>query len=339
MAPSSLRAARERAGLTQSDLARAAGLSRAAVGAVETGRHVPNVQAALELARVLGTTVETLFADADADATAVDVHGRAPREGRGVLACRVGERLVCVDAEDAVHAGTGWPAADAVVRDGTPELLPGADGLGVLAIGCDPALGVAAALGPRSGPARVVAASASSAEAVDALRGGRAHLAVVHGPAGALPPAPEDVRRIHLARWRVGLASAGPVSLDTLCERRVPVVQREAGAAGQQAFLRAVRAVGAEPPPGPLASGHLDAVRRVALGAVAAVAMEPAAIAAGLRFAPFEEHVAEVWALERHADEPGVRSLGDTLTTAAFRRRLDVIGGYDTTATGTSGAG
>jgi DNA-binding XRE family transcriptional regulator len=332
MAPTSFRAARERAGLTQLELAGAAGLSRATVGAVETGRHVPSVHAALDLARVLGTTVEALFAVPD-DAP-VDVHGRTPREDRGVLVCRVGERLVCVDTEEALTSGTSWPAADAVIRDGAPDLLPGADGLGVLAIGCDPALGVAAALGPRSGLARVVAASASSAEAVDALRGGRAHVAVVHGPAGALPDAPEGVRRTHLARWRVGLVSKRPVDLASLCARRVPVVQRDAGAAGQQAFLRAVRAVGAEPPPGPLAAGHLDAVRRVAFGAAAAVAMEPAAIAAGLRFAPLEDHVVEVWWSAVFDDESGIRALGDTLASAAFRRRLAVIGGYDTAATG-----
>jgi hypothetical protein len=132
----------------------------------------------------------------------------------------------------------------------------------------------------------------------------------------------------------VGIVSAEAMSVEALCARRVPVVQREPGAAGQQAFLRAVRGAGAQPPPGPLASGHLDAVRRVALGAPAAVAMEPAAIAAGLRFAPLEEHVAEVWVAERFADEPGVRALGETLASAAFRRRVGLIGGYDTTASG-----
>src|SRR5215211_7278580 len=114
MLTDTFRGARERAGLTQLELAGAAGLSRATVGAVETGRHVPSVHAALELARVLGTTVEALFAAPD-DA-AVDVHGRTPRETRGVLVCRVGERLVCVDMDEALTSGTSWPVADAVIR-------------------------------------------------------------------------------------------------------------------------------------------------------------------------------------------------------------------------------
>jgi hypothetical protein len=293
---------------------------------------VPSVHAALALAGVLGTTVEGLFA---APGTGVvDVLGRAPAEGDAVLACRVGDRMVCVGLGDQLVSGTLWPAADAVVRDGVPELLPDADGLGVVALGCDPALGVAAALAPRSGPQRLLAASASSAAAVEALAAGRAHAAVVHGPPGGLPEPPPDVRRLHLARWRVGIASAEPVSVEQLCERGLPVVQRDPGAAGQQAFLRAVREAGADPPPGPVAGGHLDAVRRVTLGAPAAVAMEPAALAAGLHFAPVEEHVAEVWCAERHLDEPGVRALGDVLASAAFRRRLAPFGGYDSSASG-----
>jgi transcriptional regulator with XRE-family HTH domain len=332
MSGNPLRAAREDAGLSQAELALAAGMSRAAVGAVETGRHVPGVHAALAVARALGRTVEELFGPGPGDP--VDVRGRAPEEGAAVRACRVGERLVCVPLREGILTGPGWPAADAVVRGGAAESLPGADDRGVLAIGCDPALGVAAALQPAGGPLRLLAASASSAAALDALRDGRAHLAVVHGPGGALPAAPAGVRRIHLARWRVGIASAGPVSVAGLCEARVAVVQREPGAAGQQAFLRAVRAAGGDAPPGPVASDHLDAVRRVTLGAPAAVTMEPAAIAAGLRFTPLEEHVAEVWCDERFLADPGVRALGDTLASAAFARRLAVFGGYDTSATG-----
>jgi len=334
MPASAVRAARERAGLSQGELARAAGMSRAALGAVETGRHAPGVHAAIALARVLGTTVEALFGGGEG--AAVDVHGRTPADGAGVLACRVGDALVCVGLDEHLGTGAGWPAADAVIRGGTPELLPGADGLGVLALGCDPALAVAAALAPRGGPERVVAASASSAAAVTALRAGRAHAAVVHGPPAHLPEPPPGTRRAHLARWRVGLAAPGPVTVEEICARGTAVVQREPGAAGQQAFLRAVREAGGEPPPGPLASGHLDAVRRVALGAPAAVAMEPAAIAAGLSFTALEEHVAELWCDARHGDEPGVRALGDTLASAAFRRRLAVIGGYDTSATGSA---
>jgi putative transcriptional regulator len=52
---------RERAGLTQTELALRAGVSRKTVNTVENGVFVPSTMLALTLAQVLGTTVEDLF--------------------------------------------------------------------------------------------------------------------------------------------------------------------------------------------------------------------------------------------------------------------------------------
>src|SRR5690242_6335233 len=57
-----VRAAR---GITQLELARRAGISRQALGAIESGLYQPGVVVALSLARELGETVERLFADND----------------------------------------------------------------------------------------------------------------------------------------------------------------------------------------------------------------------------------------------------------------------------------
>src|SRR5262245_9007083 len=56
-----LRRARAARGLTQDELARRAGLSRQALGAIESGAYQPGVGAALALARELGHSVEALF--------------------------------------------------------------------------------------------------------------------------------------------------------------------------------------------------------------------------------------------------------------------------------------
>src|ERR1700737_1207481 len=53
---------RER-GLSQRELSGAAGITRQAVGAIESGRTQPGVGIALALARTLGTTVEELFGE------------------------------------------------------------------------------------------------------------------------------------------------------------------------------------------------------------------------------------------------------------------------------------
>ncbi|MEZ0294170.1 MAG: helix-turn-helix transcriptional regulator, partial [Solirubrobacteraceae bacterium] len=60
-----VRAARVAAGLTQEELARRAAVSRALVGAVERGRHMPAADAAIRLAAALGSSVERLFGSAD----------------------------------------------------------------------------------------------------------------------------------------------------------------------------------------------------------------------------------------------------------------------------------
>jgi putative transcriptional regulator len=53
-----LRAAR---GLSQGDLGRALGVSRQTINAIETGRYLPSLPLALELARYFDTNVEQMF--------------------------------------------------------------------------------------------------------------------------------------------------------------------------------------------------------------------------------------------------------------------------------------
>src|SRR5262245_42994268 len=56
-----VRLRRQARGWTQEQLANSAGVSRTGVGAIEAGRMVPSVAAALGLAQALGCTVEELF--------------------------------------------------------------------------------------------------------------------------------------------------------------------------------------------------------------------------------------------------------------------------------------
>jgi hypothetical protein len=251
-----------------------------------------------------------------------------------VLAARVGGRVVHAAAQAALGF-EGWPPANAVLRDGRPVPLPGCDLEGLVLVGCDPALGLAAALLPAGGARRVIALSGSTATALEAMRAGRAHGALVHGPAGRLPAAPDGALRLHLASWRVGVAARGRTrSVAELCERRMRVVQREDGASSQEAFLAAVASAGGARPTGPLAAGHVDAARRVAQGAPAGVTMEPAALSWALAFSALEEHVAEVWIDPRWREHPAVDALGELLRSSAFRARLAAVGGYDLTESG-----
>ncbi|HWC57815.1 MAG TPA: helix-turn-helix transcriptional regulator [Candidatus Paceibacterota bacterium] len=52
---------RTRAGITQEDLARAAGVSRQTIIAIEKGKYTPSVLLALKLAAYFKVSLETLF--------------------------------------------------------------------------------------------------------------------------------------------------------------------------------------------------------------------------------------------------------------------------------------
>src|SRR5262245_25234997 len=56
-----LRRARERAGLTQQELAKRCAVSRQTIIALEAGRYAPSTSLALQIARVLRARIEQLF--------------------------------------------------------------------------------------------------------------------------------------------------------------------------------------------------------------------------------------------------------------------------------------
>ena len=320
-------------GLTQAQLAELAGVSRQLVGAVEADRHLPRVDAAVRLAAALSTTVEELLAPERRHVVGAI---EDPVDGALVRVGRVGDRLVCVPADG---SGEGWATADAQVHDGAVRLFDVERPAAVVA-GCDPIIGlVARLLEATSGP-RVVPVATSSRTAVGVLADGGSHAVMVHGPDGRLDDPPVPVRRWHIARWQVGLAAPTALSgswIEDALAGRIPVAQREAGAGSQAAFERARdggvatdRAV-----EGPRVSGHAQAASRAATDRIAAVTIEPAALALGLAFHALEEHVSQLWVALDTADNAVLHAFMDELTGERVHRRLAAIGGYDLTDNGT----
>ncbi len=334
---SSLRERRRECGLTQAELAARAGVSRQLVAAVEAGRNTPAVDAALGLARALGTTVETLFVDQPREVVAA-LGGRL-RDGAPLRLGRIGDAIVAAELADHGVAGAVWANPDGVLHTGKLRLFPGASPAGIVLAGCDPALGVAEAMLAGLGSRSLLAISASTGSALRGLERERTHAAVVHGLAHALPKPPIPVARWHLARWQVGLAVAPKLreqSFEAVLRSNVPVAQRDPGAASQQAFERARIAAGIDTlRPAPQAAGHIDAARIAATLNCAAVTTEAAAQTFDLRFIALEEHTVEVWINERWLEHPGINALGELLATTAFTERVAQFGGYDLTHCGT----
>ncbi|HZO62499.1 MAG TPA: helix-turn-helix domain-containing protein [Gaiellaceae bacterium] len=333
-----LRELRQARGLSQAELAGLAGVSRQLVGAAESGRHFPAVDAALRIARALGASVEEVFggAETEEEAPARLVDGAPP--GAPLRVARVGGERVAVPLGD--PGGRGFfSLPDGVAgEDGAVRVLPGAQLDGLVVAGCDPALGIAEALLGSHGANRLVAVYESTGRAVALLAERLVHGALVHGPEGALPEPPVPVRRWRVGAWQAGIAYApalGHPSLEALTAGGIELAQRDETAASQQALRRALLGLHAEPPPGPIVGGHLEAARRTSIGGGAAVSMEPAAEAFRVGFLPLETHVVDLWVDERWRDHAGVALLVDVLRSARFRERVAALGSYDLTDAGT----
>src|SRR5579859_3441808 len=144
-----LRAAR---GIGQGELARLAGISRQALGSIESGRSDPSTTIALSLSGALGCSVEELFF---ADSGPFEVRRARPLSSLSHPSQRVA--LGQVEGRWIAHAlpaGSMRAAADGILPRGGSKVRPlrAAESLraGLLAAGCDPALGLLAAhLGER----------------------------------------------------------------------------------------------------------------------------------------------------------------------------------------------
>ncbi len=336
-----VREQRSAAGLTQGELAQGAAVSRALVGALERGRHMPATDAAIRIARALGTTVERLFGATTPDGVgpAVAVLGEPLPDGTLARASWIGGTLVARVVDPVSALGAVGAPADGVVADGCVQLFSGAAPGGAVVAGCDPVLGIAEGLLERAGGARLVGVPATSGQALAALAAGRCHGALVHGPARSLRTmARPGLRRWHVARWRSGIAThpglARP-SLEALLTGAVRLVQRDRTAACQQALERAARRLGAPRATAHrTAAGHLDAARTALDHRGAAVTIEPVAVAVGLDFLALEVHDVELWVLDRWAAAPGIAALLDLLGTTRFRDRAGALPAYDIAGTG-----
>lgn len=300
---------------------------------------MPSTDAAIRLARELGTTVERLFDAAGSEPAidAVPVLGGHLPDGALVRAARVEEALVARVLDRASALTATGAAADGVVLDGRLRLFAGSAPGGAVVAGCDPVLTIAEGLLDRAGSARIVAVPATSGQALAALDQRRCHAVLVHGPARSLRSR-RGLQRWHVARWRSGIATHAQLSrpsLQALLTGEVPLVQRDRTAACQQAVERAARRLGApQLKPRRTAGDHLDAARAAVEHRAAAVTIEPVALALGLDFCELEIHDVELWVPDVWTGLPGIRALLDLLSAASFRDRAGALPAYDLTDTG-----
>jgi putative molybdopterin biosynthesis protein len=366
-----VRAARTALGLTQDELARRAGLSRQALGAIESGVYQPGVGVALALARELGGSVEALFGapaepshlEADwldaPEAPAGASDSAAGPSCRAVALARVGGRLVALaqsppamrlaPAAGVLEHAEGRHARVAAFR--TSQEIDAT----LLVAGCDPAVTILADWMARHRSATAVAPiTRGSRAALAALLEGQVHAAGVHlcdrkGGEYNLAAVRETLKRrravmVNFARWELGLGvrHGNPLNLRSIADLARPgvrIANREPGSGARLVLDQALAElkIASRRIAGYARefSGHLEVAAAIAAGeAEAGLTLRVAAEAWKLGFVPVREERYDLVILERETDSPPVRAMLDALNSGSFANEVSRLCAYDTTRMG-----
>lgn len=342
------RLARLARGLSQGALADMAGVTRQSISGIESGRWSPSLEVALALASALGSTVEELFG-APQELPPVKSRLAAPAsDSARVLAWEVNGTVVAFPLVGDAGFTPGFrPAfAHATGTSGVPagavvEVHPFAVAGPALAVaGCDPALALLAGpLERHRPPTGLVWWSCGNAAGRRLLDTGTVHAAAVHRRADDKPARSDGHEIVGFAAWREGLvvsqAYATKVrSLEDAIGLGLRLANREPGSEARRLLDRSLHEIGAGPADiagyESACTAHLLVASSIAAGlADLGVASEPAALAYGLGFVPWQEEVCELHLRRDLLGGAEVRALLDVLAGRELPAQLGAIAGYD----------
>jgi putative molybdopterin biosynthesis protein len=333
---------RIRRGWTQGELARRAGISRAAVSAIEIKRTIPSVAAALSLAECLGSTVEELFGPR----TAADRHEWAwspPASPSRYWQAEVAGRILCFPCEE---TAAGEMPHDGIASDGgiaSKERRPfSADSdpsQTLVAAGCDPAAGLLVSEYARQTGRRMIYLCRSSGRALELLRQRKIHVAGVHlSAAGGRHGNANVVSRelgvpaalLRLAQWEEGVVVASgqrAESLRSILRRPLRWIGREPGSGARQCLDELLPR---RKRPTRIATNHRAVA--VALGggwADAGVCVRLVSEEAGLRFLSVRIENYDLSFLKSVESDPRIQALVRVVRSTTYRRLLGELPGYN----------
>lgn len=329
-------------GWSQWDLANRAGISRAAVSAIEISRLVPSVAAALSLAQVFGCTVEDLFGEGSASQPDASPWAwTIAKEPCRYWQAAVGGRVLSYAVEP---TAAGLLEHDGVFQDGsfrtTSRFMPERT---LVMASCDPAAGLLAAEVNRLGGCRVIVLPRSSQEALALLAKGLVHVAGLHlstdnSPNGNCAAVRSRIGSgcclLHVARWQEGVALSSKSrlrSVQAVVRSKARWVAREPGSGARQCLdellhHRRLRRVARDH------RGVAEAVR--CDWADAGVCVRLACEEAGLQFLSVREEVYQLCFRAECQDDRRIRALKDAVRSASYRRLLGELPGYRPSACG-----
>jgi putative molybdopterin biosynthesis protein len=367
-----LKQARTKAGLTQGELAGQAGISRQAYSSLESGAANPSTEVALRLAQTLKERVESLFFLPDqppvmVEAELVTTSSTAVFPGVSAQRARlfrVGDKMLArplAGADNTRHAvvaaeglivseeTAGERGRRVSVQPFDPEELESPT---LAMLGCDPAVGLLES-GLRSRGVALVAGEESSSQALLGLAKGEAHVAGCHlmddetggyNSSWVRQLVPFPCTLVTFASWQQGLilAYGNPHQLQGVADLANPgirFVNRQAGSGSRALLDRALADAGVTPA---MVTGydreewgHLAVAAAVASGSAdVGIGVKAAAVAMGLDFLPLEEERYDLVIPDHFLSHGPVQVLLDLLRRPVLHRRVESLGGYDTSNMG-----
>jgi molybdate-binding protein len=245
------------------------------------------------------------------------------------------------------HDGVFADGADRCVAEESP-------GRTLVVACCDPAAGLLASQFSRATGMRMIVLGRSSAAALKLLAEDRVHAAGIHlSAAGGRPGNAKFVARelgkpaglLRIARWEEGVAFRSQqeksTSLQNLLRQRLQWVGREPGSGAEQCQKQVL---GSRRLPGRVARDHRGVAEALRSGwADAGVCVRLASEEAGLDFLSVRLEDYDLVFAKSLQDDPRIQALIRVARSAAYRRLLGDLPGYDVAQTGelewTSAAG
>lgn len=368
-----LKTVRTQKGLSQSQLAGRASITRQAVSAIESNLYLPTTAIALRLASVLDCRVEDLFSLVPTeDILEGTLIGRLPHAEAGTQPIRV--KVSTVGKRTVVRPviGLGEQLAFAIPADGyVTERSSKRSGTtvrvklsrdreairqAISVAGCDPAIFlVGEHLRRHKGRTTIVGWTMGSMTALQALQRGEVHVAGMHlfDPATGESNVP-FLRRslkgsgyevVTFATWEEGflVRPGNPKSIRTaadLAESTVTLVNREEGSGARLLLDQRLRTSGVAPKHvrgyDRTVFSHFDVARAVAgRQADVGIGIRSAAQHFELDFVPLQTARYDLVVPTSYlTSHPTLTHLFETLVSRPLRNEIEALGGYDTRETG-----
>ena len=338
--PNRVRQFRQRLGWSQARLAAAAGVSRAAVSAIEICRLVPSVAAALALARVLDCTVEDLFGNGENE-PAAETWAWAPKDPCRFWRARVGHRVLRFPVEATVagllpHDGVFQDGVAEIVRDCCPEKT-------LVLASCDPAAGLLASEYEGASGFRLLPVHRSSRASLELLGQGVVHAAGIHlattdddaaNARAARTMLGDGFALLRFASWDEGLAvqpGLSARSVNALVRGKLRWIGREAGAGARQCQDEIL---GQRPAPRRLARDHWGVAEAVRCGwADVGVCLRLVSEQAGLSFLHVRDEAYDLCFPESFSADVRLKKLLELLRSPSLRRLFAALPGYELSRT------